>query len=103
MSRLLQFSLAIGVSVHLAGQTTDDARLAELYERDAWFELRDAIEGKARLRRRSTVSTRPSSNSPGPSVKPRPPKVPTKPEASCRFSTFVTANWQKLAASSTRS
>ena len=47
MSRLLQFSLAIGVSVHLAGQTTDDARLAELYERDAWFELRDAIEGKA--------------------------------------------------------
>ena len=35
------------MSVHLAGQTTDDARLAELYERDAWFELRDAIEGKA--------------------------------------------------------
>ena len=35
-----------GAAIHVASQGSDEQRLAELYERDAWFELRDAIEGR---------------------------------------------------------
>src|SRR5687767_843379 len=47
MKRLLLVCAVIGGAVvHLSSEIQDDGRLAELYDRDSWFELRDAIEGK---------------------------------------------------------
>lgn len=43
---LIAAALVGATAVHGARQTSDDARLADLYDRDAWFELRDAIAGK---------------------------------------------------------
>lgn len=43
---LLACAVIGGAVVHLSSEIQDDGRLAELYDRDSWFELRDAIEGK---------------------------------------------------------